>query len=148
MQLALVNHTVLVSMKKLNWILDGEDVIRLFLIDTVNHSCESRRLPGAGRPGDQNNPVAEADYVAQFGRQVQGMKIRNLAGNYAHDNGAGAALHEHIHAKTADAGQAIRDVAGAMFFQIFSGVLVGTDEMVGDQANFFGAEWTDCSGRG
>ncbi len=54
---ALVDQALLVLMHELDRILDRDDVIGPVPIDVIDHRGEGRRLPGAGRSGDENEPL-------------------------------------------------------------------------------------------
>ena len=88
-QLALMNDAVLVTMQELDGIFDGEHVVELLLIDLVDDCGQRGRLAGTGRPGDQHDSVAQVHDLPQLSGQVQRFEVRNLGGNYAHDNGTG-----------------------------------------------------------
>ena len=62
MQLALVDHAVLVHVHEFDRIFDGQDVLVALGIDLVDHRGERRGFTGASRSGHENQsarPIAE-----------------------------------------------------------------------------------------
>ncbi len=55
--LALVDDALLVAVQELDRVLDREDVLGPVPVDLVDQRCEGRRLTGAGRPGDEDDPA-------------------------------------------------------------------------------------------
>src|SRR5207244_4716259 len=59
MQLTLVDNAILVRVKKLDWVLNRENVIGMQFVDQINNCCQRRRLSRAGWPCHQHNTVAQ-----------------------------------------------------------------------------------------
>src|SRR3984957_18072676 len=99
MQFALMNNAVLVRMEELDGILDREHMTKLLLINFVDNRSQGGRFAGTSRARHQYDSIAKRHNLLQFGRQVQRFEVRDFAGNYAHYDGARAALHEDINSK-------------------------------------------------
>ena len=76
--LALVHDADLVLVHVLDRVLDGEDVDRAPLVDVVDHRRERRRLPGAGRAGDEHEALRQVAEVLAAPRQEQRVEGRDL----------------------------------------------------------------------
>ena len=57
MQLALMNGRILVLVQKLDRIFDRNDVIKLCLVNQIDHRRQRRAFPAARRAGNQDNPI-------------------------------------------------------------------------------------------
>src|SRR4029077_1751967 len=131
-QLALVNGGLFVLMQKLNGILDSEDVKGLFHVHFVDDCSDRGRFAGAGGAGHQDNAVFQLHDFFEARRQLEVIEPGNFVGDDAHHDGATAALAEDVDAKTADAGQAIGKVGGAVLIELVQRVLVIPHDVVGD----------------
>ena len=76
--LALVHDADLVLVDVLDRVLDGEDVDRAPLVDVVDHRRERRRLPGAGRAGDEHEALRQVAEVLAAPGQEQCVERRDL----------------------------------------------------------------------
>jgi hypothetical protein len=121
-------------MKKLNGVLNGEDVIRMLLIDVINDGCQSRRFARPCRSGHQHNAVEQPSNILKLGRQIQLREGGNFAGNHSHYDRAGAPLHEHIDAKSGDPGETVGHIARTLFAQVAQRVFVAADQLRTDVA--------------
>ena len=70
--LALVDHAILMVMKKLDRVLDGQDVVVPVDVDLVDHRRERRRFTGAGRAGDEDQ---SARLFAQIGNDLRQAEV-------------------------------------------------------------------------
>ena len=116
-QLPLMNGRVFVLVQKLDRVFDRDDVIKLCLINQIDHCRQRRALATAGRAGNQDNPVFQFSYFPQLLRQVEVFEGRRTRWNHAHHDRVGAALLKNVHAKAIKARQAERDIRRAIFFQ-------------------------------
>src|SRR5436189_4994882 len=114
MQLTLVDNAILVRVKKLDWILNRENVIGMQFVDQINNRCQRRRLSRASWPCHQHNTIAQPSDIMQLHRQIQLLEGRNFAGNYPHHDDTSTALHEGIDAESRCSSQAVRDITRAV----------------------------------
>src|ERR1035438_7569357 len=61
-----------VLMNEFDRVLDGDDLAAALAVDEVDHVIERRGLAGAGRPGDQDQPIGTARQFIDLWRQAQG----------------------------------------------------------------------------
>src|SRR5437667_8342636 len=101
MKFALVNRRVVVLMEKLYRVFDGDNVIKLGLVNPINDRGQRGTLAAARRPGHQHDSVFQFNDVAQLLRQVEIFEARRPWRNYAHDDRMRAALLEDIDAEAA-----------------------------------------------
>src|SRR5262249_30005965 len=102
MQFALVNRCLLVRVEELNRIFDRYDVDRLLVVDLVDDRGKCRRLSRTGWTCYQHDAVLELRNVRKLRREPIRIKVWNVGGNHAHNDGATAALRKNIHAKPGD----------------------------------------------
>ena len=107
-QLALMHRGLLVGVKELDRVLDGQDVLGACLVDQVDDRRERRRLARSGRAGHQHDAVLQRGHVGEHRRQVQLRQRRNPRGDDAHHDGVRPALLEHVDAEPADVRQVNR----------------------------------------
>jgi hypothetical protein len=108
--LALVHDGALVADEELDRILDRHDVAGLGRVDVVDHRGERRRLPGAGRPGDEDEPALLARQLLEHLRQHELLDRLDLERDDAEHGADRAALLEDVHAEPAEAGHAVGEV--------------------------------------
>src|ERR1700693_3021848 len=58
-EFALMNRGLLVQVQELDWVFDGEDVVRLLLIDFVQDSGKRRRFSGPGRASHEYDAITQ-----------------------------------------------------------------------------------------
>ena len=63
--LALVDEAAAVAVEELDRVLDREDVARAVAVDLVDHRGERRRLPRAGRAGDEHEAARPLGQLVQ-----------------------------------------------------------------------------------
>src|SRR2546423_5736497 len=97
-KLALVYGRVLVRVKELYRVFDGDDVVRLRLVDEVNDGGERRRLARTRRAGDDDDAVLEAGDLLQDFRQVEVAELRRARRGGAHEEGVRAAPPGNVYA--------------------------------------------------
>src|SRR5256885_6994667 len=102
MQFALMDGRLLVTMKKLDRVFNGEDVVSLLRVHFVEDGGESGRLAGTGWPSHKHDAVAQIDDFLQSIRQMQLLESGDLVRNDTHYNGAASALLENIYAEACD----------------------------------------------
>ena len=69
--LALVHDARLVLVEELDRVLDRHDVARALGVDDVDHRGQGRRLPRAGRPGDDDEPALVARELGDDRRKAE-----------------------------------------------------------------------------
>ena len=94
----------------------------------------------SGRPGDEHDAVLQVRDVAQLGRKAQVVEARNVVRNHAHHHRVGAALPEDVDPEARLLRQRIRKVARSRALERRLGVLVLTDQVVGDLRRMFGQQ--------
>ena len=117
MQFSLVNDRSLMPMHEFHRIFDGNDVIRLGFIDSVQNRRHRGRLAGAGRAGDQHNTVLQIGNVSQLLGQVQFRESRNAFGDDPHYDGVASPLHKYVDSEATLTRQAVGNVARPLFSQ-------------------------------
>src|ERR1700682_6418074 len=128
MQFALMDRSFLVTMKKLNGVFNGEDVVGLLLVHLVEDGRESRRFPGTGWTRHKHDAVAHIHNFLQYRRQIQLLETGAIVRNDAHHNGAASALLEDIYAETPHARDSVGEVGGAILLQLRDrGVIFSND---------------------
>src|SRR5262249_28121444 len=89
-------------MDKLQWILNGNNVLVTFLVDVVDDRCQRRRFPTAAGASHQDQPLLQTheriDHLWQVqlceGIQTAGQETKNRANSFM--------LAEEIHPKASD----------------------------------------------
>src|ERR1700681_400708 len=119
-------------MQKLDGILDGEDVEGFLLIHFVEDGSESRGFAGASWAGDQYDAIPDINNFLERLGQAQFFKVGNLVGYNAHNDGATAALAKNIYAEASHSRYAVREVRGAVLFQLAQGGFVFAHDVIGD----------------
>ena len=102
-QLALIHHTSLVRVKKLDGILDRDDVLVALAVDLVDHRGERRRLARPRGAGHENQAARLVRDLLDDGRQAELTEAENLVGDLAVNSGGCAALVEHVRAEAGKA---------------------------------------------
>ena len=78
--LALVDDAALVAVQELDRILDREDVLGAVPVDLVDDRRERRRLTGAGRAGDEDEPARLLRELVQRGGMPSSSRVLISAG--------------------------------------------------------------------
>ena len=80
-QLALVDHAILVHVHEFDRILDGEDVLVALGVDLVDHGGQRGGLARAGRAGDQHQAARLVAQLADHRRQSELVERLDLERN-------------------------------------------------------------------
>src|ERR1700721_4655904 len=129
-------------MHKFDGIFDGEDVIRVDIVDAIEHSCQRRRFARSGGPGDQHDASTKIHDLPELRRKMQIVKAGNYLSDYAHHNGVAAALLTQVHSKSAVSGEPGGKIAGAVRAQRFFRLLVVANHFIGNTVRVWG--WERC----
>src|ERR1700692_2480348 len=119
-------------MQKLDRIFNGQDVKGLVLIHLVDDGRECGRFAGTSGAGDQHDAIPDINNFLERLGQAQFFKVRNLVGYNAHNDGATAALAKNIYAEASHSRYAVREVRGAVLFQLAQGGFVFAHDVIGD----------------
>ena len=92
---------------------------RLLLRNLRNHRRERRRFAGAGRTGDEHEPIRNLRHLANGGRQFQSVDRQYLNGDAAKDRAYGAALHVDVRAKSRHTGNAVAEIDRLLRVEFF-----------------------------
>src|SRR6267142_6441916 len=117
MNFALIDKALLVVMKKLDGVLDGDHVLFAFAVDFVQHGGERGGLTGTGRAGDEYEPAGLVAEPFDDQGQAQGIKSLNFPGNRAEDRANRTALIEAIAAEACQVLETEREVQLQIFFE-------------------------------
>jgi len=115
-QFALVDGAEFVGVDEFDRVLDRDDVILVLLVDVLDHRGQRRRFSGAGRSGDDHQPVGMIAEVFQGIGQAHLFDRRNFQRHESHHRADQAALNEGIDAEAGVAGNFVREV-GFHFLQ-------------------------------
>src|SRR5882724_3639392 len=80
MNFALIDEALLVVMKKLDRVLDGDHVLFAFAVDFVQHGSERGGLTGTRRAGDEHEPARLVAEPLDDQRQAQSIKAFDALG--------------------------------------------------------------------
>src|SRR5216684_8719888 len=123
MNFALIDEALLVVMKKLDRVLDGDHVLFAFAVDFVQHGGERGGLTGTGWAGDEHEPARLVAEPLDNQRQAQSIKPFDFPGNRAEDRANRAALIEAIAAEARQVLQTKREVQLQVFLEaMFLGI--------------------------
>src|SRR6266481_6634570 len=123
MNFALIDEALLVVMKKLDRVLDGDHVLFAFAVDFVQHGSERGGLTGTRRAGDEHEPARLVAEPLDDQRQAQSIKAFDFPGNRAEDRANRAALIEAIAAEARQVLQTKREVQLQVFLEaMFLGI--------------------------
>ena len=108
--LALVDDALLVPVHELDRVLDRDDVVGARAVDLVDHRRERRRLAGAGRAGDEDEPARLRRKAVQDLREPELLERLHLLRDEAERRAERFALEEDVHAEAREAGHRVREV--------------------------------------
>ena len=114
-QLALVDHALLVLVQVLDRVLDRDHVLVAFLVDLVQHRRQCGGLAGPRRSGHEHEAAGLVADGGHHGGQAQLLEAADLVGDGAVDRRHRPPLHEDV---GAEAGQAL-DAEGEVELQLF-----------------------------
>ena len=103
--LALVDDAAPVPVQELDRILDREDVLGARAVDLVDQRRERRRLTGAGRAGDEDEPARLLGELRELVRERELLERLDLGRDQAERRADAGALEEGVDAETGDAGK-------------------------------------------
>ena len=109
-QLALVDHAILVHVHEFDRVLNGEDVVVPLGVDLVDHGGQRRGLARAGGSGDQHQTARFVAQLADHRRQSELVEGLDLERNQTEDRGRGAALVEDVGAEASQTFQSEGEV--------------------------------------
>src|SRR5690606_11893857 len=118
MHLTLVDQRLLAFVHELDRILDRDNVIRLVLVQVVDHAGERRRLAGARRTGDENESARMHRDVLEDAGRTEIVERENLRRDRAEDRGASSVLIERVHAEARELRDLERKVRLEELFEI------------------------------
>src|ERR1700747_2387627 len=115
--LALVHQALLVIVKKLDGILDGDHVLFTFAVDLVKHGGERGGLTGTSRAGNKDKSSGLVAQSLHDQRQSESVKALDLPGNRTENGADSAALIENVAAEASQIFQAEGEVQLQVFFE-------------------------------
>ena len=139
-QFPLMNDRSLVPMHEFLRIFDGDDVIRVVFIDSVENRGHGGGLSRAGRPGNQHNTVFQIGDIGQLLGQPQFGESGNVFGNDPHYDGVASPLHEYIDPKPAFTGQTVGNVARSLLSERRQRLLVAANKFLSNAAGVLGGQ--------
>ena len=132
-QLALVDHALLVPEQIFDRVFDRQDVTGAVRVAVIDHRRQRRRLAGAGGTGDHDEPALLHDEVEQHRRQPQLLEGGDVAAHVADDERDRPALAEDVDPEVADVRIEVREIHLVLGLEGLR-LLVG-HELVGDAAH-------------
>ena len=112
--LALVDDAAVVGVQELDRVLDRDDVLAAGAIDVVDERRKGRRLPRAGRAGDEYEAAPLLAQLADSLGQAQLLEVGHLGGDDSKGEGRRSALFEAVHAEACEVGRHVRGVELAL----------------------------------
>ena len=109
---------LVVVVEDLDRVLDRDDVLPARAVDVADHRGERRRLAGAGRARDEDQPAVLLGEPLDAGRQAEALEVGHVARDHAEGERDLAALAERVHA---EARQAVRLVGGVELARLVEG---------------------------
>src|SRR5712664_2536263 len=100
MNFALIDEALLVIVKKLDGVLDGDHVLFALAVDLVQHGGERGGLAGTGRASNEHEATGLVAEPLNDQGQTQGIKSLDFPGNRTKDRANRAALIEAIASET------------------------------------------------
>src|SRR6185295_3543466 len=99
-----------VAVKKLDGILDGDDVLAGLGVDLVDDRGERGRLARSGRPGDEHQPARFGGEIGDDRRKPELVERAHLEWNRSKRARHRASLYEQVRSKTRKVLDAEREV--------------------------------------
>src|SRR5581483_3385183 len=100
--LALVDEAALVLVDELDRVLDRDDVLVAVPVDVVDHGAEGRRLAGARRPRDEDEPLREVAEVEDRPGEAELLRRDDLARDLPEDAARARAVAEEVASEARD----------------------------------------------
>src|SRR6267143_4141186 len=136
MQFALMDGRFLMTMQKLDGIFDGEYVVGLLFVHSVENGRERGGFSGAGRAGDEYDAIPQINDLFQRHGQMELIKSWNLVWNDPHDDGATAALPENIDAKPGNSCDSVGKIGRAFLLELPDSHFTLTHDFASDVVGF------------
>src|SRR6266481_3242462 len=114
---ALIHQALLVIVKKLDGVLDGDHVLFAFAVDLVKHGGEGGGLTGACRAGNKHESSRFVAQSLHHQRQSESVEALDFPWNRTEDGAHSAALIENVAAEASQIFQAKRKVQLQIFFE-------------------------------
>src|SRR5713226_3447666 len=100
MDFALIHKALLVIVKKLDGVLDGDHVLFTFAVDLVEHGSERGGLTGARWSGHEDESAGLVAQSLHDQRQSESVETFDFPRNRPEDGAACSPLIEHVAAET------------------------------------------------
>src|SRR5262249_7282622 len=136
--LALVYDAALVPVKELDRVLDGEDVLRAVPVDLVDERRERRRLTGAGRPGDEDEPTRLLGEDVQRVRDAELLQRLQLRRNETERGADRLALEVDVDTEARETRNRVREVELAVELEVL--LLLAREDPIQQLLRLFGRE--------
>jgi hypothetical protein len=117
--LALVEQAFLVAVHELDRILDRDDVAGPVPVDVVDQGGERGRLPRAGRPGDEDEPLGELAELQDVLGEAELLGHRDLRGDLAEDAAHPHPVHEQVAPEARSAGDLVGEIGVVPRLELF-----------------------------
>ena len=108
--LALLNDRAIVVVHDLDRVLDRDDVRPARPVDVTDHRGDRRRLPGAGRSGEQHQATRGIGKLGDHRREQQLIDRRHVRAHPTDRKADHPPLTEHVHAEPADPRHRVAEV--------------------------------------
>jgi len=108
--LALIDVALLVAVKELDRVLDGDDVLVAGLVDLVDHRRQSGGLAGSGRAGDDHEAAGLLRELVKDVGQAELVEPWDVDGDQPEGRAQAVALEEGVHAEARLPGHRIGEV--------------------------------------
>src|SRR3984957_10279390 len=114
---ALVDETLFVAVQIFDRVFDGDDVLGAQRVDAVDHRGECGRFTGTSGAGGENQTALLFANLRKDAREFEFFDGANLGGNDAQNHADVAALLEHVHTETSQAGDAVGHIEFGGFLE-------------------------------
>ncbi len=112
-ELAVGHDRRLRDVDELDRVLDRDDVVRLRPVDPVDEGGERRRLPRAGRPGDEDEAAERPADGGDLLGEAEVLDGQDARGDHPEDGGGPVLLPEEVHAEAGLVAHRVGEVAVA-----------------------------------
>src|SRR5437870_13246346 len=116
--LALVDDAALVAVQELDRVLDREDVLGAVPVDLIDDRCERRRLTGARRARDENEPARLLCELVQRGRDAELLECLDLGRNQAESRADRFPLEIDVDAEAGETGDRVGEIELALDLEV------------------------------
>ena len=118
MHFSLIHQAPLALMHKLDWILNGQNVVVPVVIDVINHRREGCGLTRTRGSGDQHQPSGQQRYIAEYLPHTKGFHGQNLRRDGAEYRAGAPVLVEGVNSEAGDIGYFKRKIGLQEFLKI------------------------------